>query len=149
MRAFSALASAIVAAVAVLLAPASSAGAATTVQFTRAYYDSPGTDNRSNLSLNAEYVALKNTTKTPISLYRWTVRDKANHVYTFTMAFTLRAGATVYLHTGSGTNTSVHRYWGSKAYIWNNDGDTAYLRNASGTQLDTCTWPGGKAYVNC
>jgi hypothetical protein len=74
-----------------------------------------------------------------ISLYHWTIRDKASHVYTFTTAFSLKPGATVYVHTGSGANTSVHRYWGSKAYIWNNTGDTAYLRNTRATASATST----------
>jgi hypothetical protein len=79
VRALSILTSAIIAAaVAILLLPASPASAAPTVQFSRAYYNSPGTDTRTNASLNAEYVALKNTTRASISLYRWTVRDKAN-----------------------------------------------------------------------
>jgi hypothetical protein len=84
-----------------------------------------------------------------ISLYHWTIRDKASHVYTFTTAFSLKPGATVYVHTGSGANTSVHRYWGSKAYIWNNTGDTAYLRNTRAALIDSCGWGNGIGYLNC
>lgn len=150
MRVFSVVASAVVAAaVAVLLLPTASAAAAPTVQFSRAYYDSPGTDTRSNASLNAEYVALRNTSRTTVNLSQWTVRDKASHVFTFTTAFSLKPGATVYLHTGSGTNTTVHRYWGSKAYIWNNTGDAAYLRNAKGVQIDSCSWGRGAGSSTC
>jgi hypothetical protein len=44
-----------------LLAIASPAEAASAIQIYRVYYDSPGKDTRSNSSLNAEYVVLKNT----------------------------------------------------------------------------------------
>lgn len=137
------------AAAAVVLFPASPASAASAVTFTRAYYDSPGTDTRTNASLNAEYVTLKNTSKATVNLSRWTVRDKANHVYTFNGTVSLKAGATLWLHTGRGTNTASHRYWGSGNYIWNNTGDAAYLRNAAGTQVDACSWGRGSGSVAC
>ena len=138
------------AAVAFAVVPASSAAAAApAVAFTRAYYNSPGTDTRTNSSLNAEYVTLKNTTRATVNLSRWTVRDKAKHVYTFAENVTVKPGATLWLHTGRGTDTASHRYWNSGNYIWNNTGDTAYLRNASGVQIDTCSWNKGSGSINC
>lgn len=119
---------------------ASPAEAATpSVTFNRIYVNSPGTDNRSNASLNAEWARLRNNTSKSIQLKGWTVRDKSGHVYTFG-SFTLGSGKTVYLHTGKGTNNSTNRYWGSGNYIWNNDGDTATLKNASRSTVDTCSW---------
>jgi hypothetical protein len=115
------------------------AQAASKIQIYRVYYNSPGTDNRSNSSLNAEFVVLKNTGSTKQSLKGWTLRDKANHVYTFP-TFTLAAKKYVTIHTGSGTKSSTHLYWGSRAYIWNNTGDTAYLRTSSGSAADSCSW---------
>ena len=45
------------------------------------------------------------------------------------------------MHTGKGTNTVTDRYWGSSAYIWNNDKDAAWLRNSpSGTLIDYCSY---------
>jgi hypothetical protein len=137
------------AAVAFVLVPASPAAAAPAVQFTRAYYNSPGSDNRTNSSLNAEYVTVKNTTQSTINLDRWTVRDKARHVYTFVGNVTVKPGATLWLHTGRGTDTASHRYWNSGNYIWNNTGDTAYLRNPGGTQIDVCSWPKGERPIAC
>ncbi|MFJ8581835.1 lamin tail domain-containing protein [Micromonospora sp. NPDC093277] len=132
------------------LAVAGPAQAATpAVEITLVYYDSPGTDNRSNKSLNAEYVRLTNRRSSTVNLKNWTVRDKSRHVYRFSGDFRLAKGASVYLHTGKGTNTSKHRYWGSGAYIWNNDGDTAYLRNAAGTSIDTCSWGRKGSYTYC
>jgi hypothetical protein len=119
------------------------------VMITKVYYNSPGTDNRSNSSLNAEYVRLTNKRSSTINLKNWTLRDKANHVYKFSGDFKLKAGASVVIHTGKGTNTSSHRYWGSGNYIWNNTGDTAYLRNSAGTKIDSCSWGSKGSYTNC
>jgi hypothetical protein len=130
--------------------PATVAQAATpSVEITKVYANSPGTDNRSNTSLNAEYVVLKNTTKATIKLTGWTLRDRSKHVYTFT-TFSLGAGKSVTIHTGKGTNTAANRYWGSGNYIWNNTGDEAYVRKPSTTSnTDTCTWKTVASYVNC
>jgi hypothetical protein len=122
-----------------LIATGSSAHAASKIQIYRVYYNSPGTDNRSNSSLNAEYVVLKNTDSVKHSVKSWTLRDKSGHIYTFP-TFTLGAKKYVTVHTGSGTNTSTNLYWRSGAYIWNNTGDTAYLRWPGGTLADSCSW---------
>src|SRR5262245_11799441 len=72
--------------------PVTAANAASPiVMITRVYVNSPGTDNRTNASLNAEYIVLKNTTTKAISLKGWTVRDRSNHIYTFGI-FALAAG---------------------------------------------------------
>ena len=118
------------------------------VQITRVYYNSPGTDNRSNTSLNAEYVILKNTRTTAINLRGWTLRDKANHVYTFA-SFSLGAKKTVVVHTGRGTNTAAHRYWGQGNYVWNNTGDTAYVRTPARTLVDSCSWRSTGSSTTC
>jgi hypothetical protein len=122
-----------------MLAIASPAEAASPVQIYRVYYNSPGSDTGSNSSLNAEYVVLKNTGSGSRSLKGWTLRDKSRHVFTFP-AFTLGGKKYVTIHTGRGTKTGTHLYWGSRAYIWNNTGDTAYLRTTSGSTADTCSW---------
>ncbi|MEV6635178.1 lamin tail domain-containing protein [Actinoplanes sp. NPDC051470] len=126
-------------AVVALTVPVANAAAVPQVQITRAQYDSPGADTRSAASLNAEYIQLTNTTKAPISLKGWTLRDNAAHVYSFG-AFTLPARTRIIVHTGPGTSTALHRYWQSRAYIWNNDRDTATLRNAAGRPVDSCVW---------
>lgn len=106
---------------------------------TAIYFDSPGSDRGGNTSLNAEWVQIKNVTRSTKTLTHWTIRDASRHTYTFP-TFTLRAGATVKVHTGSGTKSSSNLYWGQRWYIWNNTGDTAYLRNASGKTVDTCAY---------
>jgi hypothetical protein len=65
--------------VALALPLASSAQAATYPQFGKIYYDSPGSHDRSNASLNAEYVTIKNSSSSTLSLTGYTVRDLAGH----------------------------------------------------------------------
>ncbi|MDT0309343.1 lamin tail domain-containing protein [Streptomyces sp. DSM 44917] len=122
-----------------LLLPAQQAQAAGSVHLYKIYYDSPGTDRGANSSLNAEYVQIRNTTGSSVSLRGWTVRDRANHTYTFG-SYTLGAGKTVTVRTGSGTNTSANRYQNRSWYVWNNDADTATLRRSNGTTADTCSY---------
>jgi hypothetical protein len=143
------VAAAAVAGTAAALAPASPAFATSAIRLGRIQYDSPGTDTRSNTSLNAEWVTIRNTGTHRVNLRGWTLRDTSSHVYTFGTTYYLRAGTSVRIHTGSGTNTATNRYWGRRAYVWNNDGDTAILRNASGTGIDRCTWGDGSGVTSC
>ena len=132
--------------VAVTAAPAEAASA---IQFGRIQYNSPGTDRNTNLSVNGEYVVIKNLGYTARSLTGWTVRDAQNHVYKFG-TFTLGARKSVVLRTGKGTNTSSTRYWGLGWHVWNNTGDKAYLRTAAGTGMDYCAWTSsGAGYKIC
>ncbi|PWU45182.1 hypothetical protein DLJ46_22295 [Micromonospora globispora] len=132
------------------LVAATPAQAATpAIMITKVYYNSPGSDTGSNTSLNAEYVRLTNKRSYTINLKSWTMRDKSNHVYTFSSNFYLKPGYNVYIHTGKGTNTSYHRYWGRSWYVWNNSGDAAYLRNSAGTGIDSCSWGSSGSYTYC
>ncbi|MFF8376243.1 lamin tail domain-containing protein [Streptomyces sp. NPDC015661] len=122
----------------ILLLP-SQAQAAGSVHLYKIYYDSPGTDNRSNSSLNAEYVQIRNTTGSAVNLRGWTLTDAANHKYTFGN-FPLGAGKIVTVRTGRGTNTAANIYQNRAAYVWNNDKDTATLRKSNGSTVDTCAY---------
>ncbi len=147
---FGLLAIAAVLGTAYLLSPAGArpARAAGCVLLYKAYFNSPGVDSGTNLSLNGEYVQVKNKCTSARNLTGWRVKDAQGHVYTFG-TFALKAGGIVTLRTGKGTNTSTTRYWGSQYYIWNNSGDTAYLRNAAGTTVDSCKFSGSGSYVFC
>jgi hypothetical protein len=137
---------------AALLAPvlvATPASAASAVMIGKTQYDSPGSDNRSAASLNAEYVTLKNVTRTAKALRGWTLRDAQNHVYTLP-AFTLGAGKSVIIHTGKGTNSAAHLYWKQTNYVWNNGGDKATLKTPAGAVADSCAWTAtGKGVTAC
>jgi hypothetical protein len=119
-------------------ARASASGA----RITRIYFDSPGPDYGSTKSLNGEWVAIRNTTRTGRNLTGWTLRDRSRHLYTFGR-FVLAARKTVKIHSGRGRNTKANLHWrraGRGGYIWNNTGDTAVLRNAAGKVIDRCSY---------
>jgi competence protein ComEC len=88
-------------------------------------------DDRENL--NDEYVVFENTGDDTLDLSGWTVEDEAGRTYTFPAGTALDPGATVTLHTGSGTDSGTDLYWGSGSPIWNNDGDTVIVRTPDGT----------------
>jgi hypothetical protein len=134
----------------VVLAPSAArpVAAACGVSIYRIYYDSPGSDTGANSSLNAEWFQLKNSCSSGKVLTNWTIKDAVGHSYKFG-SYTLAAGSKVKVHTGHGSNTTTHRYWGQGWYIWNNTGDTAKLRNSAGAVMDTCVYHGGGASVSC
>ena len=124
------------------------ADAASKVQIVKAYVNSPGTDDRSLKSLNAEYIVVKNADSVKRSLTGWTLRDAAGATYKFS-TLSLAPGASVTVHTGTGTNSGSHRYWGLSNYVWNNSGDIATLKNSSGVFADSCKWGSVSSYVTC
>ncbi|MFI1397216.1 lamin tail domain-containing protein [Streptomyces sp. NPDC020681] len=121
------------------LLPAPAQAAAGSVHLYKIYYDSPGSDRGSNVSLNGEYVQIRNTTTKAVSLKGWTLVDAKNHKYVFP-TYSLGAGKVVTVHTGQGTNNAAHRYQARKWYVWNNDKDTAWLKRSTGTTADTCSY---------
>ncbi|MFF4652568.1 lamin tail domain-containing protein [Streptomyces sp. NPDC001380] len=124
------------------MAVASPDQAADSVRISKICYNSPGTDTRSNASLNTEWMQTTNSATQAVNLKGWAL-------YTLG-AYPLDAGRTVTVHTGKGTDTAYHRYQGRSAYVWNNDKDTAALRRAGGTVQDTCPYKSTRsAYKVC
>ncbi|MGW3951998.1 lamin tail domain-containing protein [Streptomyces sp. NPDC004752] len=119
-----------------LSTPAQAAGGVT---IHHVWFDSPGSDNGSNASLNGEWVQLKNTSRSAVSLKGWVLKDAANHKYVFPN-LRIGAGKTVKVHTGKGSDTASHTYQNRRAYVWNNTSDTATLTKASGAKVDSCSW---------
>jgi hypothetical protein len=140
----------IVMALGLVVASSIPAQAAFRMQIYKIQYNSPGTDDGSNSSLNAEWVQLHNTSGSRIKLTGWTLRDNCGcgHVYKFG-TYTIKAHGYVKIHTGRGTNTQTDRYWGRRAYVWNNTGDRATLKNRAGTVIDRCSYNGGDTSVLC
>ncbi|MBX0326031.1 lamin tail domain-containing protein [Halomicroarcula sp. F13] len=87
-------------------------------------------DERTNL--NDEYVVFKNSGDASLDLSGWTVTDEAGKTYTFPDGYTLEAGSTVTLHTGSWSDSATDLYWDVGSPVWNNDGDTVTVRNSEG-----------------
>lgn len=78
------------------------------VEISRVQYDSPGWDNRSNRSLNQEWVEITNNTRRSVNLEGWTLADEDGHTYTFDH-YRLAGRATVRVHTGIGHDTRPTR----------------------------------------
>ncbi len=107
-------------------------GATSNLEIAEIHGDASGDESQ---NLNDEYIVLKNTGETTLDLGSWTVTDAAGHEYTFPKDFQLEAGATVTLHTGSGTDTESDLHWGSGSAVWNNGGDTIIVRNDQGNRI--------------
>ncbi|KOG86695.1 lamin tail domain-containing protein [Streptomyces varsoviensis] len=102
--------------------------------------DSPGHDDRSNRSLNAEWVTVKNTGNQPVNLKGWTLTsDRTHKVYHF-RNLTLGGHKSVKVHTGRGHDTARDVFQNSRDYAWDNHRDTATLRNAHHRTVDTKHW---------
>ncbi|SFR96739.1 competence protein ComEC [Halomicrobium zhouii] len=86
-------------------------------------------------NLNDEYVVFENTGEAALDLSGWTVRDEADHTYTFPEGVTLDVGAQVTLRTGSGTDDDADLYWGADAPVWNNGGDTVVVQDDDGATV--------------
>ncbi|MGW6414855.1 lamin tail domain-containing protein [Streptomyces sp. NPDC055055] len=109
------------------------------VEISAVQADSPGRDNRSNRSLNAEWVEITNNTRHPVNLDGWTLKDKDGHRYTFN-DYRLAGRSTVRIHTGEGRDSRTDLYQDRRNYVWNNDSDTATLRDDRGRVVDTESW---------
>ena len=99
--------------------------------------DAPGNDNDNP---NGEWVEIVNQGSEAVNLAGYTLKDAANHIYTFP-AFTLQPGATVRLYSGQGQDDANSLYWGLVGEsVWNNGGDSAFLRDSKGNLVDSYTY---------
>ena len=98
------------------------------IRITGINFNPPGPD------VEGEYVAIHNDTAAPISLTSWTLRDPANHTFTFP-SFVLQAGLDVKVWTKVGANDADNLFWGRRSAVWNNTGDTATLMDQHGTEV--------------
>lgn len=75
---------------------------------------------------------LKNNGGSSLNIGGWTVSDSADHTYTIPTGFTLGAGETVTIYTGSGSNTDSELYWEGGSAVWNNGGDIIIVTTDGG-----------------
>ncbi len=101
-------------------------------------YDSPGRDDRSNRSLNAEWVEVRNTGRHAVNLRGYTLSDRDGNRYRFDN-LRLNGRSSVRVHTGIGRDTRTDVYQDRRNYVWDNR-DTATLRNDRGRVIDTKSW---------
>ncbi|MFE1444401.1 lamin tail domain-containing protein [Streptomyces sp. NPDC058739] len=109
------------------------------VEISAVQYDSPGRDDRSNRSLNKEWVELTNTGRHSVNLDGWTLEDEDGRTYTFD-DYRLAGRSTVRIHTGHGRDTRTDLYQDRRHYVWDNRSDTATLRNDRGRFIDDESW---------
>ena len=126
-------------------AVASPALASGPVKISKIHYAQTGTN------LNSEYIVFKNTSSSAVQLKGWEIisAPSTDNQHYFFPRTKIRAGKTVTLYTGGGTNARGKRYWGATSARWNNDGDKAVLKDASGTTVDTCQYAGGGTTAFC
>lgn len=89
-------------------------------------------DGNDHDNLNDEYIVLKNNGDSSLDIGGWTISDSADHTYTIPSGFTLDAGETVTIYTGSGSNSDSELYWDSSSAVWNNGGDTITVSTEGG-----------------
>ncbi|MGW2200972.1 lamin tail domain-containing protein [Streptomyces sp. NPDC001774] len=108
------------------------------VEISRVQAESPGRDDRSNRSLNAEWVEIRNTTRHAINLKGWTLKDDDGKRYRFG---DVRLGGrdTVRIHTGHGRDTRSDLFQDRRNYVWDSR-DKAILRDDRGRTVDTKSW---------
>ena len=86
-----------------------------------------------------EYVAIRNDDTQSIQLAGWTLRDVANHVFTFP-SFVMVPGQVCRVYTNENHPEWCGFNYSSGSAIWNNSGDTAYLRDSGGNLVDTYSY---------
>ncbi|NUK10445.1 lamin tail domain-containing protein [Streptomyces lunaelactis] len=104
--------------------------------------NSPGFDNGTNRSVNAEWVEITNNGRRSVDLDGWTLRAADGDRYRF-HDVRLAGRATVRIHTGVGRDTRTDLYQGRRTYVWDNRSDTATLRDDRGRVIDTESWGRG------
>jgi len=80
--------------------------------------------------LAAESVQVVNDSNGAVDLQGWTLSSDGGPLYTFGSVL-LFPGSWIWLHTGSGQDNSINRYWGQTETVWQS-GSTVVLRDASG-----------------
>ncbi|MGW1966995.1 lamin tail domain-containing protein [Streptomyces tubercidicus] len=99
-------------------------------------------DDRSNRSLNAEWVTVRNTGRTPVNIKGWSLSDKSGHSYRFGN-LRLAGHSQIRVHTGYGHDTRWSVYQDRRNYVWDNNRDTATLRNDHRRIVDQESWGRG------
>jgi hypothetical protein len=109
------------------------------VEISKAQYDSPGRDDKSNRSLNKEWVEITNNTRHSVNLDGWTLSAADGRTYTF-HHYRLEGRATVRVHTGEGRDNRSDVFQDRRNYVWDNRSDTATLSNDRGRTIDDLSW---------
>ena len=79
--------------------------------------DAPGNDD---LNPNGEHVRVENAGTGPVDLGGWWLRDSGLRRYTFPAGTVLPARQKLYVHSGLGTPSGNHLYWGQVSSVLEN-----------------------------
>lgn len=119
-------------------------------------WDADGTDGTSNL--NGEWARIRNNGSTDVGIGGWWFRESGyrgtyGHGFTFPAGTVVRAGGSVFVHAGSGSNTATHFYWGLSASPFENVtggaaalGDGGFVFDRYGNLRASTMWP---CVLNC
>lgn len=91
-------------------------------------------------ALNEESVLLTNDGSDAVELTGWTLENGDGDAYAFPDGFTLAAGDSVRVHTGSGSDSATDLYWGSRSFRWDVRSDTATVYDADGDVAQDASW---------
>jgi micrococcal nuclease len=86
-----------------------------------------------------EWVEVTNEGGDIVEVTGFTLKDEANHIFTFPQLILLPGGS-VRVYTGVGMNTTDTLFWGLAETVWNDDGDAAFLRDPTGAIVDTFSY---------
>ncbi len=75
-------------------------------------WEADGDDTK---NINGEYVRLLNAGTAPVSLSGWWMRSPTPTLYRFPSGTVVQPGGRLTIHSGSGTNTATHLYWGGSS----------------------------------
>ena len=90
--------------------------------------------------LNDEFIDVTNTGSADQDMSGWTLENEDGDTYSFSSGFTLAAGSTVRVHTGSGSDSTTDLYWGASMFRWDNDSDTASIYDDTDSLVRTASW---------
>jgi competence protein ComEC len=99
--------------------------------------------------INREFVRIVNKATHSVTLTGWKLSNLAGQTFTFP-TFVVLMGASVNIHTGSGSADPTNLYWGLSSFIWKTK-DRVTLRNASGVVINLCAYTlfGTQKGANC
>ncbi|MEU4199121.1 lamin tail domain-containing protein [Streptomyces sp. NPDC026294] len=102
--------------------------------------DSPGRDDGSHRSLNAEWVPMKNTSRHTVNLKGWALTSERSHKTCRFSNLRLAGRQEMRVHTGRGRDADRDAYQDRRAYVWDNRRDTATPRDGHRHTIDTKHW---------
>lgn len=85
--------------------------------------------------LDDEYLVFENDGDRPVDLSGWTVSNETGRTYRFPSDTVLEPGERLTLHSGAGTDTEGHRYWGAEEPVWDDRRDTVVVETEDGERV--------------